>query len=128
MTLILKYAEITRDAGAFPETTINALLARGFAHVLGNEVSSKVVARIRKEVKGEGKDVPTGAQVKAFREANAELVESWTVEAENAALAAMDEGPLGVRAPAAERAPRVDPLTREARKIAEQYGAKPWNF
>jgi hypothetical protein len=118
MTIELKYAEITRDASTFPVPTIHALLSRGFSHVLGNEVSSKVVAQIRRLVKGDSKVNPTTEQIKAFRAEFAARVAQWEQEAEQAALKAMDEGTLGVRAIGSERAQRFSPLDRECRKIA----------
>lgn len=114
---MLSYGEIQRDPGKLPEATLKALLARGFSHVLGNEVSAKVVARVRSHLAGaEGKadDVSTDA-VKAFRKDNAETVIKWTAEAQADALKSMDEGTLGVRGPGG---PRVDPVTSAMRNFA----------
>ena len=85
---MLTYGDITRDPATMPEASRNALLARGFSHLLGNEQASKVVARIRKalaEGKPDGYEA-TKADVQAFRESNGKLVSAWADEARADAL------------------------------------------
>ena len=115
---ILRYGEYTVDPHALPETSVQALLSRGFAHVLGNEVSSKIVSRIRREIRGDLNEVASSEQVKAFRRANPDVIEAWEIETEQGTMQALIEGTLGVRPAGTERVARVDPLTREVRKIA----------
>lgn len=95
----LKYGDVTRDSGKLSEVSVNALLARGFSHYLGNEQASKVVAKIRAVLANGGKasDV-TKEAIKAWREneANAKALEAFEVECENAALEALDNGTIGV--------------------------------
>ena len=114
---MLTYGDITRDPATMPEASRNALLARGFSHLLGNEQASKVVARIRKalaEGKPDGYEA-TKADVQAFRESNGTLVSSWGDEARADALTALDEGTLGVHA---ARGPSRDPIESAMRTIA----------
>ena len=96
---MLKYGEITRDESKLSDIFRNALLSRGFAHYLGNEQASKVVSKIRGVLANGGKasDV-TKEQVKAWRDdpANASVLEAFEVECENVALAALDNGTIGV--------------------------------
>ena len=118
MTTELKFADYVVDAATLPQVSIHALLSRGFAHILGNEISAKIVARIRREIKGENKEVPTREQITAFREGNEDIVASWAKEEEEKVLQALADGTLGVRAPSGISNQRLDPLTREIRKIA----------
>ena len=114
---MLTYGDITRDPATMPEVSRNALLARGFSHLLGNEQASKVVARIRKAL-AEGKPAgyeATKADVQTFRESNGTLVSAWADEARADALKALDEGTLGVHA---ARGPSRDPIESAMRTIA----------
>ena len=114
---MLTYGDITRDPATMPEVSRNALLARGFSHLLGNEQASKVVARIRKalaEGKPDGYEA-TKADVQAFRESNGTLVSAWADEARADALKTLDEGTLGVHA---ARGPSRDPIESAMRTIA----------
>jgi hypothetical protein len=120
---MLTYGEITRDPAKLPVASLNALLARGFTHFLGNEQASKVVGRIRTEVatslstpeKEVNQADVTKEQVQSFRAANAETVAKWTQEVVADALKALDEGKVGIRAAAG---PRVDPITNAMNGIA----------
>ena len=114
---MLTYGDITRDPATMPEVSRNALLARGFSHLLGNEQASKVVARIRKalaEGKPDGYEA-TKTDVQAFRESNGTLVSAWADEARADALKTLDEGTLGVHA---ARGPSRDPIESAMRTIA----------
>lgn len=110
---------VSRDTAKLPESSINALLVRGFAHLLGNEQSSKVVARIKSAL-AEGKPddyEATKEEVKAFRAANGTLVSQWNDEAVKAALVALDEGTLGLHI---ARGPSRDPIESAMRKLARE--------
>lgn len=118
---MLKYAEIELDASTLPQSTLDALLQRGFAHVLGNEVSSLVVSGIRKAIiSGSDRkaDSVTTDEVKAFRVASAEVVAKLEEDAENAKLADMRDGKLGLPKAGATRAPR-DPVQAELAKLTK---------
>lgn len=123
---MLQYGDITRDPGKLPASSAAALMARGFAHLLGNEQASKVVTRIRNAIvdsANAGKletehrkvDSVTRDEVQAFRAANAEIINAWNAEAVGAALKELDEGTLGVRAAGG---PRVDPVTQAMNSAA----------
>lgn len=120
----LEYGTITRDATKLPQKSLEALLARGFAHFLGNEQASKVVGRIRTAVatslstpeKEINQADISKDQVRAYREANAEQVTAWVNEVQATALKALDEGTVGVRA--AGSGIRLDPRASEMRSIA----------
>jgi len=98
-SIMLKYGEITRDESKLSDVSRNALLARGFSHYLGNEQASKVVAKIRAILANGGKasDV-TKEAIKTWREnpENASKLETFEIECEQAALAALDNGTIGV--------------------------------
>lgn len=110
---MLTYGEIIRDPALLPAITIERMLQRTFAHMLGNEVSSAIVSMIRTEDRA-GKDASTEA-VTAWREANAAQVSIWVKEKQAEILGKMDDGTLGV---SGSRGPRVDPLA----KIVWQLG------
>lgn len=78
----LKYGNITIDSADLPESTVNALMSRGFAHILGNEVASKVTAWKKSE---------DGVN------ADADEVKAYTEAARNTMLQKLKDGTLGVR-------------------------------
>lgn len=114
---MLQYGDITRDPAKLPEASLAALLARGFAHFLGNEQASKVVSRIRSEIAGEnGKATDVSKeQVQAFRAENPDKVNAWANEIVAEALKSLDDGSIGTRAAAG---PRVDPITGAMNSLA----------
>jgi len=121
--VMLTYGEITRDETKLPQTSVQALLSRGFSHYMGNEQASKVVAKIRTSIATSlstpDKEVNqvdvTREQVGKFRETNAKDVEGWTQEVYAAALAALDNGTVGV----STRGPTKDPIETEMRAYAK---------
>lgn len=115
---MLTYGDISRDPSKLPETSLQALLARGFTHFLGNEQASKVVSRIRAAiVEGTERkaDSVTKEEVQAFRAAQPERVNGWLGEIVNDALKSLDEGTVGIRAAGG---PKVDPVTAAMNSLA----------
>jgi len=119
--LSVKYDEIIIALSDLPPASLVALAQRGFTHVLSNEVSSIVVGGIRKAIaearQGKAGDVTTD-EVKAFREANAEIVDTLTANAEKAKLDEITSGKLGQGRTSSGGTRSANPLTKEMRKIA----------
>lgn len=115
---MLTYGDITRDPSKLPEATLKALLQRGFAHVLGNEKSSKVVGQARKHIAGDdGKtEFVSKEAIQALRLASPELFNGWMATAIADALSAIDDGTLGTRTGGG--GVRVDPVTAAMNSIA----------
>ncbi len=103
---------IKLDSSTFPEATTKALLSFGVAHFLGNVQASKIVGRIRGK-DGLNKADATKEAVKAWREANPQLITKWSAEFEAEALKELVEGKIGVRA----GGPRLDPVEAEFKKL-----------
>jgi len=91
------------DVAALPQTSLLMLCRKGLAHFLGNEQSSKVTAF--KEPK-DGASPPSEAEIKAFHEAKIEE-----------AIAALAAGTVGE---GRASGPRLDPIEKEMRNIAER--------
>lgn len=94
----------TIDSATLPETSVKALLSRGLSHFLGNEQASKVAA------KKEAFKAETG------NDAADDEVAAWKEEFQAAAIAALEAGTVGVRAPSA---PRLDPIESVIRRFAK---------
>ena len=88
---------------SLPATSLEALLRRGISHYLGNEQAAKVTNR------------KADYQAKHGEHPEDELVASWKEEAQALAVEKLVAGTIGQHAP---RAPSVDPVEREAGKIA----------
>ena len=88
---------------SLPATSLEALLRRGISHYLGNEQAAKVSNR------------KADYQAKHGEHPEEELVASWKEEIQTAAVSKLVAGTIGQHAP---RAPSVDPVEREAAKIA----------
>lgn len=91
------------DFDGLPDKSREALISRAVAHVMGNEASSKVVAKIRAAcVNGSDRkaaDVTTD-EIKTFRAAHEAdgIVNDWTLEEQNKLRDAILAGELGMRA------------------------------
>lgn len=88
---------------SLPATSLEALLRRGISHYLGNEQAAKVTNR------------KADYQAKHGEHPDEELVASWKEEVQALAVEKLVAGTIGQHAP---RAPSVDPVEREAAKIA----------
>jgi hypothetical protein len=88
---------------SLPATSLEALLRRGISHYLGNEQAAKVTNR------------KADYQAKHGEHPDDELVAAWKSEVQTAAVEKLMAGTIGQHAP---RAPNVDPVEREAGKIA----------
>jgi len=115
----LTYGDHQFDTATLPESSVNALIAAGLAHNLGNVVASGVVSDIRREINPEKPSDVTTEAVKAWRAANAEAIARFTEARVAAQVKAIREGTLGVHAPRGPSA-SADPLMAEMRKIAKQ--------
>lgn len=125
----VEYGKFSATSESLPHVTIAALLSRGVNHVMGNEVAATISGRIARAVwpgvgedgKPNGKlakDAPEGAErtaaIKAFRAANADLVQGWVAEEQAAVWAELLDGTIGV----STRGPSVDPVESRMRSIA----------
>ena len=88
---------------SLPATSLEALLRRGISHYLGNEQAAKVSNR------------KADYQAKHGEHPDDDLVASWKEEVQALAVEKLVAGTIGQHAP---RAPSVDPVEREAGKIA----------
>ncbi len=116
----ITYGAYEYDTDTMLPATLLAFVSSGITHKHGSEVSSAVIARIRKEAgtkDAEGKVVPMSKEeVKAWKEANADTVAQWTKEAGDEIYADAMAGELGVRAAGTPRDPlgaKVDSLAKE---------------
>lgn len=101
MTISITYGDHTLDFSKLPPKSLEAMLKRGVAHYLGNEVASKVSGR---KAKAAADGTPLADdEVAAIK---AEYVA--------AALQALNEGTVGV----STRGPAADPIDSEMEKIA----------
>lgn len=110
----LSYGDTIKvDFATLPEASQTALAQRGFTHVLGNEVAS----RIHSWAMGEGQaGSDDKAVVKAWKESNAAAITSKTSELVADALAALNAGTLGNRV----SGPRLTPVETIARNMAKK--------
>ncbi len=92
-----KHGEVSVSPADIPTTSLFALAQRGFSHVLGNEVASKLAAWKKGEAGAQASEEEIEAFVKAKREE---------------ALEKIMNGTLGVRAPSAPRASGLEALMR----------------
>lgn len=124
----IKFGNFVLQTEDVPAATQHRMLSSAFAHIMGNEVASTVVARIRKAVaesspkSADGKerkpDSVTRDEIEAYRktEAGASQIEKWEDELRAAKLAAILDGTLAVRT---ARAPSRDPVETASRAIAK---------
>lgn len=97
--LILTYGDFTADFNTLPETSLVAMLRRGFGHFMGSECASKVTAAFDPE--NESQPSVTKDEYKA------------QVQAEM--FAKLQAGTVGV----STRGPAVDPITTIIRRLAK---------
>lgn len=124
------YGSHTFDFATLPESTRMAMLRRGVSHYLGSEQASKLLGKIEKGIVEGTDEADTKARtekfealepgdrraaIKAFRDANADLITKWEAEIQTAAITAMVEGKVGTSV----RGPSVDPLTTVVNRLAK---------
>lgn len=102
---------ISVDFGTLPEVSQFALAQRGFTHVLGNEVASRVHAWSQAEGQANSEDKEA---VKAWKLANAAAVDAKTTEVQADFLKSLTDGTLGNRV----GGPRLTPIETIKRRIA----------
>lgn len=119
--------DIVVDFETLPEASQHALAQRGFTHVLGNEVASRVHSWAQGEGQANSEDRETA---KAWKAANATAIESKTAEVTKTMLAAIADGTLGTRSAAGPRLQPVDAIKRRLAKeeIANVLGGKGVKF
>ena len=88
---------------SLPAASLEALLRRGISHYLGNEQAAKITNR------------KADYQAKHGESPELDLVAEWKEEIQSAAVAKLLAGTIGQHA---ARAPSVDPVEKEATKIA----------
>ncbi len=88
-----------------PEVSRFSLMQQAFGHKIGNEAAATVSAKIQAFL-GDAKD---STDLKAWREANREMVDAWTSEARAGIIQKIMNGTLGIR----EGGPRKDPVEVE---------------
>jgi hypothetical protein len=115
---MLSYGGFEVDEGAIPQAVVAKMLSSAFAHILGNEVASQVVGKIRKQIvagsEKKASDVSRDA-VEVFREANTDLIATWEEALRSEKVKAILDGSLSVRV---SRGPSRDPLESAMRMIA----------
>lgn len=94
------------DVSSLPEASVRALLSRGFNHVLGNEVASKVTAWKARVAEGENPITPSDDEIAAKK-----------AEYQADMIAKIKEGTLGIRAAGVT----VDPVEAEMERLAKEY-------
>lgn len=97
------YGTIAIDTAKFAPTSIDAMVRRGVAHYLGNEMASKVAAWEENQKK---------AGVEVTDEAKAGMKAQFQLEG----LEALESGTVGT----SSRGPRVDPITAATAAIAKR--------
>lgn len=118
---MLKYGDYEIDETKFPPAITQRLLSRAVAHILGNEVSSSVLAWEKRQI-AEAKDIKADAVTDAMLQewrANPTAIEATNVkedELRQAKIASMLDGTLAVRV---SRGPTRDPIEAAARSIAK---------
>lgn len=115
---MLKYGDYEIDESQFPPAITQRLLTRAVAHILGNEVSSSVLAWEKRQIVGkDGKpDTVNDSMLTTFRATNVEAIEAKEDELRRAKIQAMLDGTLAVRI---SRGPTRDPVEAAARAIAK---------
>ncbi len=108
----LVYGDYSVDFDSLPAVSQAALALRGLTHLLGNEVSSKVLNWSGQEGQANSDDKAT---IKAWKEANADAVKAKGVEFANDMLQSLADGTLGNRV----GGPRLTPIETLKRQIAK---------
>lgn len=115
MTINLTYGDnLSIDFDSLPEASRVALAQRGFTHVMGNEVAS----RVHSWAMGEGQaNSDDKAVVKAWKDANKDALAAQTTAVQADMLKALTDGTLGVRA---SSGPRLTPVETIANQMARK--------
>lgn len=124
----LRYGDHDIDVPRFPHDTILALVRRGLSHLLGNEVSSKVVAWAERETNsaravwiernpGQEPDAETEVGFGPSAEARAAKKHEFQLEY----IKQLYDGTIGTHA---ARGPRLDPVESVMRTIAKENMTK----
>lgn len=101
------------DFAALPEASQFALAQRGFTHIFGNEVASRVHSWAGAEEQANSDDKAT---IKAWKDANPDKLAAQAAIVQADMLKALNEGTLGARV----SGPRLTPLDTMRRKIARE--------
>lgn len=96
---VLTVVGVDVDLDKVPQHNIRALAQRALAHILQNEVASKVGAKITKALANGHADgwKPTKEEMEAYRLSHEEQVAEWTREEQAAKLSIIYDGTLGER-------------------------------
>lgn len=100
---IITRAGVEFDTAKLPEASLNALIGRGLTHVLGSELSSKVIGWKERFAKENS------------RQPNEDEVAAYKSEAFAGYVASINEGTLGQ---GASRGPAIDPEDAEVERLA----------
>jgi hypothetical protein len=115
----LVYGEFVVDVEDLPQVSVDVLLQRGFTHLLGNEVASKVSAKV-KGVAAEGLGIKVGevesSEISQWRAEHGEEVAGFTAEARQEYVRALIAGAVGIKPGRAGNA--ESKLEKLKRKIA----------
>lgn len=101
------------DFATLPEASQFALAQRGFTHIFGNEVASRVHAWAGQEGQANSDDK---AVIKAWKDANADKLAAQTAVVQSDMLKALNEGTLGARV----AGPRLTPVETIANQMARK--------
>lgn len=104
---------LTVDFDTLPEASRFALAQRGFTHVFGNEVASRVHSWAGAEGQANSDDK---AAIKAWKEANPDKITAQTAAVQADMLKALNEGTLGARV----AGPRLTPVETIANQMARK--------
>lgn len=105
--------DVEVDFSSLPDASQHALAQRGFTHLLGNEIASKVHAWAGQEGQANSDDK---AAVKTWKEANAKAVTDKSTALVADMLKALTDGTVGARV----GGPRLAPLDTIRRRIAKE--------
>jgi len=113
----ITYGQHVIDILSLPPKSVEALIKRGLTHYLGNEQAAKVSGWIADQIPDSDtmSKEQRKAAIKAFRESNINDVMAKTNAVVAAAVAALTEGTIGVRAVAG---PKADPVEKVMRELA----------
>ena len=120
----ITYGDYTVDTTKLPEQSVQALLARGLAHVLGNEASARVIGLYRQDAIELAKQAKGGDLDKEEREyaiknvktdTDSDEYKSRKANAQAELLAALESGKLGV----GREAQPKDPFGSEVARIVK---------
>lgn len=118
--MAITYGSHSLEHSDIPEVSRLRMLQTAFNHIMGNEVASQVVGRIRDALKGEGKaaDVTIDA-IKAWRadKSNEVQLDAWEKQYRDEKVKAILDGTLSVRA--AGSGTVRDPVETASRAIAK---------